>query len=495
MPAEMLNRAKLPPQALDEEAAVLGVLMLEQGKVDEVRLILPSADYFYTTANQCVYRAILDLHKISIPADILTVCDQLRKNGDIDKVGGQLYVVQLTAEVATAAKLVFHAKIIAEKYMKRQFIALGGAMVNDGYDESQDIFESLNAAAQQLQVISSPSALNGPKAIEDVYTLKLREIDEQRSRGMEILGASTGFPALNEILNGVRRKSLTILAARPSVGKTAFALQLAGAMAADRDMCGGVVYFSMEMDDRELVERKMAELTGVYYGNIQKPTRLTEDDVLKLSAGAQKLPINRIFIDDSTNLSELEMKSKMRVLRDKYGVTHAIIDYLQLMSGGNTTGKGNREQEISSISRGLKNTAKDLDMGIIALSQMSRAVESRADGIPKLSDLRESGAIEQDANVVMFLWRPTADDIANDPSAANLRTVFVEKNRGGSTGKVDLLWNGGLQRFASFNTTSFAPQPTAPVVDNPWAGMPHAPNNGSKLFIQDGAENKDDVPF
>ena len=494
-PAALLMQGKVPPQALSEEAAVLGVLMLEQGRLDEVRLILPQAECFYTTQNQLVYKAILALHKISIPADILTVSDQLRKTEDLERVGGPFYVTKLTEDVNTGAHLLHHARIVAEKWMKRQMIALAGNMMAAGYDESVDVFESLETAAQDLQEISTPGGLSGPKAIEDVYALKLREIDEQRSSGMEILGAATGFPALNEILNGIRRKSLTILAARPSVGKTAFALQLAGAMAADTQMCGGVVYFSMEMDDRELVERKMAELTGVYYGNIQKPMRLTEDDLLKLAAGVHHLPQNRIFIDDSTNLSWLDMKGKMRILRDKYGITHAIVDYLQLMSGDKATGKGNREQEISSISRELKNTAKDLDMGILALSQMSRAIESRADGIPKLSDLRESGAIEQDANVVMFLWRPPADDIANDPGAANLRTIFVEKNRGGSTGKVDLMWNGGLQRFSSLGTAPFTNQPANPVPENAFSGMKHNPAGGSKLFVQDDADKKDDVPF
>lgn len=484
----------LPPQALDLEEAVLGVLMLEKDRFYEVNRILPLPECFYKPDHVAIYEAIINLQRLGRPVDLLTVTAELNKVGDLEKAGGAYNLTRLTMNVVTGAHVEAHALIIAEKWMKRRQIYLAAKMMQDGYDDGVDVFDSLDESMMALQAISDNNADSNSKPIEQVYRETIQEIETARNRGQEIIGAVTGFKKLDELLNGAQRGKLLILAARPAMGKTAFALQLAEGLAVDVERCDAVAYFSMEVKDRQLVRRTMARINQVFMGNIAKPSRLSDEDFKKLIDGAARLPLSRLYINHQSSLTWMQLRNEVRRLVFQYGVSHIIIDYLQLMSGDKSGFKGNREQEISTISRELKKMAMDFDICIIALSQMSRSVETRADPTPKLSDLRESGAIEQDADVVCFLYGPTENDIKENPQMANDRLLSCAKNRDGETGIVDLKWNGGLQTFTEIGIESFVPI-TQKAFDNPFAGMPHAPNGGSKLFIQDGAQNKDDLPF
>lgn len=485
---------KLPPQALELEEAVLGVLMLEKDKFYEVNRILPLPECFYKSEHSPIYEAVINLHRQSVPVDLLTITEELRKIGKLEQVGGAYNLTRLTMNVVTGAHVEAHALIIAEKWMKRKQIAVAGKMFQDAYDESVDVFDSLDESMLALQAITDGNSDTNSKTLEEVYKETLTDIEIARNKGMEIVGAVTGFKRLDELMNGFRKGKLIIVAARPAVGKTAFALQIAESLSADKERCDSVAYFSMEVKDKQLVQRTMSRINHVFMGNISKPSRLSDTDFKKLIDGAHKIPLRRFYINHQASLTWIQLRNEVRRLVFQNDVSHVFIDYLQLMSGDKSGSRSNREQEISTISRELKKMAMEFDICVVALSQMSRSVETRADPTPKLSDLRESGAIEQDADVVCFLYGATEDDIKRNPFMANERILSIAKNRDGEVGLVDLKWNGGLQTFTEVIMEDFAPlSPQAP--DNPFAGMPHAPNNGSKMFIENGAQEKDDLPF
>lgn len=484
----------VPPQALELEEAVLGVLMLEKDKFYEVNRVLPLPECFYKPDHEAIYEAIINLQRLGKPVDLLTVTDELSKLSKLETAGGAYKLVLLTKDVVTGAHVEAHALIIAEKWMKRKQIQLAAKMMKDAYDDGVDVFDSLDESMMALQAITDNNSDSNSKPIEQVYRETLQEIEIARNKGQEIVGAGTGFKKLDEMLNGLQKGKLIINAARPAMGKTALALQIAETLAADKERCDGVAYFSMEVKDRQLVRRTMARINQVYMGNISKPSRLSDEDFKKLMDGAHRLPLSRLYINHQSSLTWMQLRNEVRRLVFQYGVSHVFIDYLQLMSGDKGSFKGNREQEISTISRELKKMAMDFDICIVALSQMSRSVETRADPTPKLSDLRESGAIEQDADVVCFLYGPTENDIKENPQMANERLLSCAKNRDGETGIVDLKWNGGLQTFTEIALNSFESLPPQSF-DDPYAGMRRAPTGDSKLFLQDGAKNTDETPF
>ena len=397
-----LEAGKLPPQALDLEEAVLGALMLEKEAVNDVIDILDPAS-FYKETHQKIYGAIFELFKNSEPIDILTVTEQLRKNGDLEFVGGPYYISQLTGKIASSANVEFHARIISQKYIQRELIRISSETIKDAYDETTDVFNLLDKAESNLYGVTEKNIKKSFDSMHHLLDQAIKQIETLGEHTDGLRGVPSGFTALDRVTSGFQAADMVVLAARPGMGKTAFVLSLARNTAVDHNK--GVAVFSLEMSSLQLVNRLIAAETELS-GEKLKRGNLEKHEWHQLHSKIGKLSDAPIFIDDTPGLSVFELRAKARRLKQKHDIQMIIIDYLQLMTAGGD-GKGNREQEISTISRSIKGIAKELDIPIIALSQLSRSVETRGGSKrPQLSDLRESGAIEQDADMVLFIYRP-----------------------------------------------------------------------------------------
>ncbi|GAA4450580.1 replicative DNA helicase [Nibrella saemangeumensis] len=437
---------KLPPQAIDLEEAVLGALMIEKDALSAVIDIL-KPDSFYKEAHQRIYNAILTLFSDSEPIDLLTVTSQLRKSGEIDVVGGGGYITDLTTRVNSAANIEYHARIITEQALKRSLITMSSEILRDAYEDTTDVFNLLDKTEQSLFRITESNIRKNYSDMSTIVRQALNEMETKKNQ-QGLTGVPSGFTNLDRLTSGWQPTELIILAARPAMGKTAFVVSALRNAAVDHGK--PVAIFSLEMSSVQLVNRLISAEAEIDSEKIRKGT-LAPHEWTQLHHKIQRLTEAPIFIDDTPALSILELRAKCRRLKAQHDIQMVVIDYLQLMTGDTTKGGGNREQEIASISRALKNLAKELNVPVIALSQLSRAVETRGgDKKPQLSDLRESGSIEQDADMVMFLYRPEYYNITQDEngnSTAGIGEVIIAKNRSGSLDTIQLRF---VNRFTKF---------------------------------------------
>ena len=441
---------KLPPQAPDIEEAVLGALMLEKDALTNVIGIL-HPESFYSDQHKEIYQAIVDLFNDSAPVDMRTVVAQLRKNGKLEFVGGSYYIAELTSKISSAANIEHHARIVLEMAIKRDLIRVATEIHHDAYEDTTDVFHLLDRTEQALFEISESNIRKNYDNMLTLMAQAIRDLEERKNHKDELTGVPSGFTALDRVTSGWQKSDLVIIAARPGMGKTAFVVSALRNASVDFER--PVAIFSLEMSSVQLVNRLIsaeAELEGekIVKGN------LAEHEWHQLVNKTRKLSTAPLFIDDTPAISILELRAKCRRLKAQNNIQLIVIDYLQLMSGD--SGSGNREQEIASISRALKGIAKELEVPVIALSQLSRAVETRGgEKRPQLSDLRESGSIEQDADIVMFLYRPEYYKITEDENGnptQGMAEVIVAKHRNGSLGTVPLKFIGRFTKFADYET-------------------------------------------
>lgn len=443
---------KIQPQAKELEEAILGALMLEKDAYSLVSDIL-KPDSFYDTIHQTIYRAIVNLAARQAPVDMLTVVEQLKKDGELEMVGGPVYIAQLTEKVASAAHIEFHARIIAQKYLARELISFSSNVTNKAFDETTDVDDLMQEAESKLFEISQGNVKKDVTQINPVIkeALQLLEIAANRPEGLS--GLQTGFTPLDKITSGWQNSDLVIIAARPAMGKTAFVLSMAKNMAVSYNY--PVALFSLEMSNVQLVNRLIVNTCEIP-GEKIKNGQLLPYEWEQLDFKIKELYDAPLFIDDTPSLSVFELRTKARRLVREHGIKMIIIDYLQLMNASGMN-YGSREQEVSMISRSLKGLAKELNIPIIALSQLNRGVEGRAGAEgkrPQLSDLRESGAIEQDADMVCFIHRPEYYKILEDDkgnSLIGLAEIIIAKHRNGATGDVLLRFKSEFARFQNIN--------------------------------------------
>ncbi len=457
---------KLPPQAIDLEEAVLGAMLLEKEALSTVIDIL-SAGAFYKEQNGKVFSAIVSLFNRSEPVDILTVTQELKRTGELEFVGGSYYVSSLTNRIASSINIEFHARIVAQKFLQRELIRISNDTIRTAYEESTDVFELLDETTKNIFEILDSNVRKQHDKMSTLITKAIEEIESAANKTDGLLGVPSGFTALDRITGGWQKSDLLILAARPGMGKTAFVVTMAKNAAVEFNK--PVAIFSLEMSSLQLVKRLISSETEIAQDKILKGN-LENHEFVQLNERIKKLAVAPLFIDDTPALSIFELRAKARRLKENQKVELIIIDYLQLMSGGPDS-KGNREQEISNISRGLKSLAKELEIPIIALSQLSRQVENRPGGSkrPQLSDLRESGAIEQDADMVMFIYRPEyyglEVDENNEPTKGR-GEIIIAKNRHGALETVKLRFIGQFAKFADLDyiegqDAGFGPLPQA----------------------------------
>lgn len=430
-----------PPQAVSLEKAVLGALMLDRSAYDIVAEILPQ-EAFYVEVHQVIFQAIQKLASKAMPVDILTVTEEVKAAGKLEEIGGPYTIMSLTNEVVSGANVEAHARIVLQQFMRREMIVKCAQIMRDSYDDSVDVFDLIDNAESEIFSISQQHMQSNFYTMSDTMVAVAKQVEMRRSMDSDVTGVESGFEPIDKITHGWQDTDLIIMAARPSVGKTAFALNLARNAAKSGTPVG---LFELEMSKEQCGMRWAAAESSIPLDSIS--TGKMDDSQWKhfMKTGIYELGQEKIYIDDRAGITMLSIRSKARKMVNKHDVGLIIIDYLQLIEG---VGKSaNREQEISKISRDLKKLAKDLHVPVIALSQLSREVEKRADKTPMLADLRESGAIEQDADVVMFLWGPTKEEIGQDASLANIRYWKCAKHRNGSLDEGALPFYPQFQRF------------------------------------------------
>jgi replicative DNA helicase len=442
---------KVPPQAIELEEAVLGALMLEKDALTAVIDLLKPAS-FYKEAHSLIYDAIRTLFNESQPIDLLTVTNQLRKDGTLEQVGGAYAVTSLTTKVNSAANVEYHARIITEMAIKRELIRVSGEIQLDAFEDTTDVFELLDRTESALFEISEQNIRKNYEDMKTIMHEALNELEARKEHKDGLTGVPTGFSALDRVTSGWQKSDLVILAARPGMGKTAFIVSALRNAAVDFNR--SVAIFSLEMSSVQLVNRLISAEAELEGDKIKKGN-LAEYEWQQLIHKTQKITNAPIFIDDTPALTILELRAKCRRLKSQHNIELIVVDYLQLMSGDTGRGGGNREQEIASISRALKGLAKELEVPVIALSQLSRAVETRGgDKRPQLSDLRESGSIEQDADIVMFLYRPEYYNITEDEQGmptTGVGQIIIAKHRNGSLENVNLKFIGKFTKFTDLD--------------------------------------------
>ena len=477
---------KIQPQAVPLEEAVLGALMLDKDALVVVLDILGERS-FYKESHQLIYRAMLKLFEKSQPIDLLTVMEELKKAGDLETAGGPAYLAELTNKVASAANIEYHARIIAQKFIQRELISVSTKIIRDAYEDTTDVFNLLDDAEQGLFAIAQQNMSKGYDSMGSLSTQLLKQLEELKDREDGLTGIPTGFTDLDRLTSGWQRSDLIILAARPGMGKTSFVLSLARNAAVE--FSKPIAVFSLEMSSLQLATRIIsmeAEISGAKMRNGQ----LEEYEMQQLQTAIEKVSEAPIFIDDTPGISVFELRAKCRRMKMQHDIDLIIIDYLQLMSGGKDNQKGNREQEISAISRALKGLAKELNVPVIALSQLSRAVEVRGGSKrPQLSDLRESGAIEQDADIVSFIYRPEYYDILEDEEGQSLKgiaEIIIAKHRNGALDTVKLKFTAQYANFSNLDDNDFGAFPTEENFNDPY----------SNVITRSSKMNDDeDIPF
>jgi len=435
-----------PPQNTEAEASLLGAILIDADAIVRVADALTAQD-FYEDKHRRIYEAIIKLYEKHRPIDALTLSNQLKDDGFIEAVGGATYITELANYVPTAAHAEHYADIIKQKSMRRRLIKAAQDTVDLGFDETKSIQEVIETAETDLFNVSQQHVKQDIQSIENILADSFERLDELHRNKGKVRGVPTGFKDMDNILAGWQKSDLVILAARPAMGKTAVALNFAHNVAVKAEQ--PVLLFSLEMSKEQLVDRLLAMESGVDAWNI-RTGNLSDADFEKIGDAMGTLSEAPIYIDDTPGITVSEMRTKARREQHQRQLGLIIIDYLQLMSGSSRFGgDGNRVQEISEISRGLKLIARELNVPVIALSQLSRSVESRSPQIPQLADLRESGSIEQDADIVMFLYRE--DYYNNETQRQNITDVIISKHRNGPTGKVELYFEKNKQRFKSLD--------------------------------------------
>ena len=487
-----LGLGKLPPQALDIEEAVLGALMIEKDALTNVIDIL-KPESFYKEAHKYIYKAVVELFDKSEPVDILTVTNRLRSNAELEIAGGPHYIAELTTRVNSAANIEYHARIISEQAIKRELITISSEIQREAFEDTTDVFDLLDKTEQSLFQVSESNIRKNYAEMRSVLREALQELQAKKDHVDRLTGVPSGFTELDRVTSGWQKSDLVIIAARPGMGKTAFVVSAMRNAAVDHKM--PVAIFSLEMSAVQLVNRLIsaeAELEGekIRRGNLE------EYEWTQLHHRISSLSKAPIFIDDTPGLSIRELRTKCRRLKAKNNIQLIIVDYLQLMSGdGGSKGfGGNREQEIASISRALKHIAKELNVPVIALSQLSRAVEVRGgDKRPQLADLRESGSIEQDADMVMFLYRPEYYKIDQDEMGnptKGVGEVIIAKHRNGSLETVQLRFIGKFTKFGDLERSAFPESDFDGFTPKTFSSRMNDFDNKHK-----GTENDDIVPF
>ena len=397
-----LSDGKIPPQAIDLEEAVLGAMLIDEKGVNEIIELL-SPEVFYKRSHQLIYESIERLFRESEPIDLLTVSADLKKNKNFEPAGGDFYLISLSQKVSSSAHIEFHSRIILQKYIQRKLITISNEIIQKSYNESTDVMDLLDEAESKLYDVAQGNIKTSTESAQNLVIRAKARIEEiAKQEGLS--GVSTGFEKLDKLTSGWQPSDLVIIAARPGMGKTALALSMARNISVQQKI--PVAFFSLEMSSVQLITRLISSETGLSSDKL-RTGKLADHEWQQLNIKVSDLESSPLFIDDSPSLTIFELRAKARRLASSHGIKLIIIDYLQLMNIGSSNKAGNREQEISTISRNLKALAKELDIPVIALSQLSRAVETRGGTKrPILSDLRESGAIEQDADIVSFLYRP-----------------------------------------------------------------------------------------
>lgn len=476
---------KVQPQAVPLEEAVLGALMLDRDALPLVMDIL-RPESFYTEPHQMIYRAIIKLFERSNPVDLLTVTEELKKSGELEKVGGGYYLVELTHRVASAANIEYHARIIAQKHIQRELIHVSTNTIRDAYEDTTDVFTLLDDAEKGLFAITQNNLSKSYETMGALSTKVLKQIEELSGKADGLTGVPSGFTDLDRLTSGWQPSDLIIVAARPGMGKTS--LVLAVCLNAARDFNKGVALFSLEMASTQLVQR-LISMEAEIAGSKMRNGKLEDYEWQQLQSTVERLSNVPIFIDDTPGINIFELRAKCRRLKQQHDIQLVIIDYLQLMTGV-TDGKGggNREQEIASISRALKSLAKEISVPVIALSQLSRAVEVRGGSKrPQLSDLRESGSIEQDADIVAFIYRPEYYQILEDENGQSLKGIaefIIAKHRHGALETVKLKFTDTFAKFGNLDDPAFA------GLDAPLAG-PFQPS----IVTRPSRMNEEDIPF
>ncbi|MDW3211087.1 MAG: replicative DNA helicase [Reichenbachiella sp.] len=494
---------KMQPQAVDIEETVLGALMLEKDALTTVIDILKPQS-FYDDRHAKIYEAIVQLFNKSEPVDIMTVTAQLRKNGTLEIAGGAYHIANLTTRVNSAANIEYHARIITEQAIKRDLIRISAKIQEDAFEDTEDVFELLDRTEQALFEISESNIKKNYAGMQQLMHEAIMEIEARKEHKDGLTGVPSGFTELDRVTAGWQASDLVIIAARPAMGKTAFVVSAMRNAAVE--FGEAVAIFSLEMSSIQLVNRLISAEAELESDKIKKGN-LADHEWEQLVHKTARLTEAPIFIDDTPGLSILELRAKCRRLKAQHDIKMIIIDYLQLMSGDSSKsggGAGNREQEIASISRALKGIAKELNVPVIALSQLSRAVETRGgDKRPQLSDLRESGSIEQDADMVMFLYRPEYYDITEDEDGlptAGTGEVIIAKHRNGSLENVKLKFIGRFTKFADLDGSIMGGDYSGGGF--PSAGIPaefdSSPNTmtfPSKANEGEGAGSSGEAPF
>ncbi|QGK77134.1 replicative DNA helicase [Flavobacterium sp. SLB02] len=495
-----LEKGKLPPQVLDLEEAVLGAMMIDKKGVDDVIDIL-QGDAFYKEAHKYIFEAIVQLFTETQPIDLLTVSTQLKKNGKLELAGGDFYLIQLTQKIASSAHIEFHSRIILQKFIQRSLIRISTEIIEASYDETADVFDLLDQAESKLYEVTQGNIKRSSETAQSLVLQAKKKIEEiAKQEGLS--GVETGFHNLDKLTSGWQPSDLIIIAARPAMGKTAFVLSMARNIAIQYGH--GVALFSLEMASVQLITRLISSETGLSSEKL-RTGKLEPHEWEMLSTKVKNLEKAPLFIDDTPSLSIFDLRAKCRRLVSQHGIKIIIIDYLQLMTaGGNNKGGGNREQEISTISRNLKALAKELNVPVIALSQLSRAVETRGSSKrPLLSDLRESGAIEQDADIVSFLYRPEYykieewDDDEASPTTGQAE-IMIAKHRNGGIENIRLKFIGHLGKFDNLDDFSGSYDDLPSKMnheDNPFItkNLP-SPNEAFGSNLNDDDDDSD-VPF
>ncbi len=439
----------IPPQALDLEEAVLGALMLEKDGIIVVQEFL-AADAFYKESHKMIYLAIEELSTELKPIDLLTVTEKLRQKKQLKAVGGAPFLAQLTQKISSAAHLEYHASIVAQKYIQRELIRTSTEILSRSYDEGTDVSDLLDFAEGEIFKVAEGHISREVQRARDIWYKTMEAIEEASKHGGKMNGVPSGFTDIDNLTMGWQPSDLIIIAARPSMGKTAFVLSMARNITVEHNK--GVAIFSLEMSSTQLMMRLMVAESQLSSNDV-KSGRLTPEQWAHLEQSTKKLAEAPLYIDDTPALSVAELRSKARKLKAQYDIDLIIIDYLQLMTGTKDS-KGSREQEVASISRSLKAIAKELSIPIIALSQLNRSVEARQSKRPQLSDLRESGAIEQDADIVAFIHRPEHCGLLQDEngnSTAGLAEIIVAKHRNGAVEDVRLRFRKEQARFTDWD--------------------------------------------
>ena len=488
----MPDMGRLQPQAPELEKAVLGALMLERDAYPIVCEIL-RAESFYERAHEYIYEAIVALAAVQRPIDMLTVTEMLKTKGTLDLVGGPFYIAQLTGNMASSANIEYHARIIAQKFLARQLISFTAEMQTKAFDETLDVDDLMQEAEGKLFEISQNNMKKDYTQIDPIIkeALDILEIAANRKEGLS--GLPTGFEDLDKMTSGWQNSDLIIIAARPAMGKTAFVLSMAKNMALQHN--SAVALFSLEMSNVQLVNRLIVNVCEIP-GEKIKSGRLESYEWTQLHVKINELFNAPIYVDDTPSLSVFELRTKARRLVREHGVKIIIIDYLQLMNASGM-GFGSREQEVSMISRSLKGLAKELNVPIIALSQLNRGVENRT-GIegkrPQLADLRESGAIEQDADMVCFIHRPEYYKITEDErgnSLVGIAEIIIAKHRNGAVGDVRLRFKGEFAKF--MNVGDDQPREFVSSMNNTNGALPPTISSSTEDFLKQGGNNE--VPF